>query len=190
MKKQLKSLAAIALACFVAFGFSSCKKDEPKQITYGFQNSIAFNSEIVDMLNITFELTDIEGKTTTTNINDCPTKEVTYAGKTRKMYVFNKLETTINKPTESKLSIKFEPNGRIPASGSVDLYVIQDFYVGGYDNGNWDTGASKETGIVFWGERSVADAEEASMLATSLNMAFGKFTLKIGESGGSSISKK
>ena len=74
--------------------------------------------------------------------------------------------------------------------GVVGLYVIQDFYVGGYDNGSWDTSASKETGIVFWGERSVADAEEASMLATSLNMAFGKFTLKIGESGSSSISKK
>ena len=139
---KLKSFLAIALALTLGLGFSSCKKDEPDPDpkpsgdSYTFQNNIAINADLTKYMDITLELTDVDGKTTTTDITKLDTDKFSYtnpmtgATKEYTMYVFKNTGSAKKAPAQTTLKLNFTAKVTVPAE-KFDQAIIYDFKVKG-----------------------------------------------------------
>ncbi|MCF0218832.1 MAG: hypothetical protein HUK14_03545 [Muribaculaceae bacterium] len=139
---KLKSFVAIALALTLGLGFSSCKKDEPDPdpkpsgATYTFQNNIAINADLTNYMDITLELTDVDGKTTTTDITKLNTEKFSYTNpmtsetKEYTMYVFKNTGSAEKAPVQTTLKLNFSAKVTVPAE-KFDQVILYDFKVKG-----------------------------------------------------------
>ena len=136
---KTKSLAAIAIALTLGMASTSCSKnnDEPSVHAEAiFNNEIAINTELADLLNIEFTYTDLQGKTTTTNITECPKEKRTYkvelgdASKTYEAmcYVYKQYDATKQRPAQTKFSMNVTSKG--VSSGKIPVFILPNFIVG------------------------------------------------------------
>ena len=133
MKKQLKSLVAVAVALTLALGFTSCKNNdpepEPTENDYAFLSDITLSAEFTEYCDITIEYTDLNGKNTHINLKDCPIEEVASGGKMVKCYVFSKSETTKEKGKQVSIKAKYAPKA-FPEDARINIFYAPLFTVG------------------------------------------------------------
>ena len=197
MKTQLKSLLAIAVAVSLGLGFTSCKNDEPEpgpsptptEKSYVFNNSICFNTQLTEICDITIEYTDLEGKTTTANAKDLPTKSVAFTDMYGKAYeytvhTFDKKQTTKNLPSETSLKVTFKVNENRPTTGTFDSYVAPDIYVGvpGTKEGSWSA-LSKYDTSKFTSGIPLDNKDRVDSYISVLNKLYGSFVAKADKDG-------
>ena len=187
MKKQLKSLLATAVALSLSLGFTACKNNDPEpgptptEKKYVFNNGISFSTTMTDVYDITIELTDLEGKVTTTNIKDCPQEKRTYDGKDMPVYTFSTREITTTKPAQTTAKIKFVLKSDIPVEGNFDSYVEPYFFVGIPDQAEtgWTAIQSYTTIACIRGLRYEQAAEHINTLIST----YSHFLLKVDKEG-------
>ena len=144
---KLKSFLAIGLALTIGLGFSSCKKDEPdpdpkpdptpSKTEYAFQNGFYFNSDLLEFVDITYELTCIDGKKVTGNVKDLPTEKMNHLDgqghdKDFVMHKFLNIEKTEKVPATTTLKMTY--TGKKAPTEMFDEWIIPNFVVGCKDN--------------------------------------------------------
>ena len=184
---KLKSFLAIGLALTIGLGFSSCKKDEPKpdpepqptKTEYAFQNGFYINSDLLEFVDITYELTGIDGKKVTGNVKDLPTEKMNHLDgqghdKDFVMHKFLNIEKTEKVPGETTLTLKF--TAKKAPTEMFDEWIIPNFVVGCEDNFKQHL-----TGFFMGGvDPSRINFEE---YVAKLNDSHGKVVLKIAADG-------
>mgnify|MGYP004442490321 FL=1 len=183
MKTQIKSLLSIAVAVSLGLGFTSCKKDEPEpkpepeptptEVEYSFINSIGFNTDFVDYCDIKIDLTDIDGKKTTTNIKDCPIEDVLHAGEKIKCYVFTNSVITKEKGKETTMEVTYTPKD-FPEDANINILFSPGFVVG--SKGDVQALAA---GVYFGGVKQ----QGFEKCVETFKKSFSKFVMKVDKNG-------
>lgn len=179
--KQFKSLLSIALACTAVFGLTSCNAEDivpdpyPSNVTYKFQNKIAFSADLVDCFDITLELTNLNGKKSTTKVKNCPKNKYQIEGidKEISVYVFSNTEETKTTPDKTQLKVKYKYNGYVPKTDDVYFCVIPDFSVGA-------SAPKQNTNLRIF---TIEDFSKIGELAQTLNDYFGAYNMTIDNVG-------
>ena len=186
MKKQFKSLIALAVAVTLGLGFSSCKNNDepepkPTEKTYVFNNAIAFSTSLLDVCDITLEYTALDGLTETKDVKNLDIKKMTYGEKEYTMYVFDVQTTTKTIPAETAVTIKYTLKSNLPEEGNFDCIIIPNFYCGvpSSSGSGWSALASKTTALYSTG----APYNKAASLVERINKSFGKYTLSFDKDG-------
>ena len=190
MTSTIKSLVAIAIACTIGLGFTSCKKDDnapaPSESVYGFQSYIAYHTDMAEIFDITFNYTGLDGKSTTKKLTDLPKQKVTVNGKEYEMYVFSEKQTTKSKSMQTKLEINYASKGVLPASGNASVVIAPNFVVGIPSGNTWETGYVASTSGQHLPGLTL-DMDRINRLVESFNKTYSSYTLKVDSSGKFSI---
>ena len=188
---KLKSFLAIALALTLGLGFSSCKKDEPDPDpkpsgdSYTFQNNIAINADLTKYMDITLELTDVDGKTTTTDITKLDTDKFSYTNpktsevKEFTMYVFKNTCSAKKAPAQTTLKLNFTAKVTVPEEKIAEV-ILYDFKVKGTTATEIDQQQSIHTSLNM-------DEAKFKSLVESLNRRHGSIVMKVAADGKPSI---
>ncbi|MCF0218215.1 MAG: hypothetical protein HUK14_00385 [Muribaculaceae bacterium] len=137
MKKNLNLLLALALVLTLGLGFSSCKNDDPEPIKdtdIKFINELLVNEEFLDVCNVNFTYTDVNGKVTEVNARDCHYKQEVYKGQTYKFYFLSEVQHSDKIPSQTNLKVSFEMITGKPFSEDIPVLIMPNFSVGQLKN--------------------------------------------------------